>query len=225
MPKVVARIKLKGKHFETHVDLDEALKIKAGKGDIVSALLTPSIYYDINKGTHASNADLLEAFGTEDAYEIAKKIIVSGEVQKTQEFRDAEKEARIKQIINLIIKNAVDQHGRPYTEERIRRAVDEIHFNFDTRSAEQQMTDLVNKLKEVIPIKIETKRVEIIIPASFTGQVYGVLKDYKESEEWLSNGDLKTVINIPAGVQIDFYDKLNSITHGAVQSKDLPQQE
>jgi len=87
------------------------------------------------------------------------------------------------------------------------------------------MTDLVNKLKEVIPIKIETKRVEIIIPASFTGQVYGVLKDYKESEEWLSNGDLKTVINIPAGVQIDFYDKLNSITHGAVQSKDLPQQE
>lgn len=83
------------------------------------------------------------------------------------------------------------------------------------------MKDLVHALTKIIPIKIETKRVRITIPARFTGQAYGVIKDYKESEEWLPNGDLQVILNIPAGIQIDFYDKLNGVTHGAVQSEEL----
>ena len=221
MPNVAARMKSKGKTYEISVDLDEALKLKSGKGDIMSALDSPNIYYDIKKGTLASNSDLMDAFGTNDIYEIAKKIIMSGEVQKTQEFRDSERENKIKQVIALIIKNAFDQHGRPYTEERIKRAIDEVHYSFDNRPAEQQLPDLINKLKEVIPIKMETKKVKITIPAQYTGQVYGLLKDYKESEEWLPNGSLEAVLNIPAGMQIDFYDKLNSITHGTIQSQEL----
>ena len=124
-------------------------------------------------------------------------------------------------IGSLIIKNASDQNGRPYTEERIRRAIDEIHYSFDTRPSEQQMPEVIEKLKTVIPIKVETKKVKITIPAQYTGHVYSILKDFKESEEWLPNGSLEAVLNIPAGMQIDFYDKLNSITHGAVQSKDM----
>ena len=75
----------------------------------------------------------------------------------------------------------------------------------------------------MFPIKIETKRIKITIPARFTGQVYGLIKDFKESEEWLANGNLQAILNIPSGMQIDFYDKLNGITHGAVQSEDLPE--
>ncbi|MBX4196623.1 ribosome assembly factor SBDS [Candidatus Pacearchaeota archaeon] len=223
MPKVVARIKIKNKHYEIQVDLDEALKVKAGKGNIMAAVDAPRVYYDMKKGNLASASDLMDAFGTQDFYEIAKKIIASGEVQKTQEFRDAEHEALIKQVIHLLLKNAIDQHGRPYTEDRLRRAIDEVHFNFDTKPAEQQMNLLLPKLQEVIPIRIETKKVKLIIPARFTGQVYGMLKDYKESEEWRPNGDLQVIMNIPSGLQIDFYDKLNSITHGAVQSQEMPQ--
>ncbi len=221
MPKVIARIKIKNKQYEIHVDLDEALKLKEGKGDIVSALDAPRIYYDIKKGTSVSNKDLQDAFNTMDVYQIAKIIITKGEVQKTQEFRDIERETKIKQVISLIIKNAVDQHSRPFTEERLKTAINQIHFNFDSRSAEQQMLDLVNKLKEVIPIKIETKKIKLKIPARFTGQIYGILKDYKESEEWLSNGDLQAILNIPPGILIDFYEKLNSITHGSVISEEI----
>jgi len=221
MPKVTARIKIKNKQYEIHVDLDEALKLKEGKGDIVSALDTPRIYYDIKKGTSVSNKDLQDAFGTTDVYQIAKIIITKGEIQKTQEYRDTERETKIKQVISLIIKNAVGQHGMPFTEERLKAAINQIHFNFDSKPAEQQMLDLVNKLKEVIPIKIETKKIKLIIPARFTGQVYGLLKDYKESEEWLSNGDLQAILNIPPGILIDFYEKLNSITHGAAQSEEI----
>ena len=221
MAQVTARIKIKGKNYEILVDLDEALKVKAGKGIITQAMVTPNIFMDLKKGLHASKADLIDAFGTEDAYQIGLKIITSGEVQKNQEFRDAEKEAKIKQVLQLIIRNAVDQNNRPYTEDRLKRAIDECHYVFDSRPAEQQMTSLIDKLKTVIPIKIETKKIKLIIPAQYTGAVYGILKDYKESEEWLSNGSLQAIINIPAGMQIDFYEKLNNITHGAVQSEEV----
>lgn len=219
--KVLARIKIKNKHYEIHVDLDEALKFKSGKGDIMAALDMPKIFSDMKKGQIASQADLTEAFGTTDTYKIASQIILKGEVQKTQDFRDTERENRIKQVISLIIKNAVDQHGRPYTEERIKRAFDEAHISVDSKPAEQQIIQIIEKLKSIIPIKLETKRIKLIIPAQYTGQIYGLLKDYKESEEWLANGSLEATINIPAGMQLDFYDKLNGITHGAIQSQEL----
>ncbi|MEK6850872.1 MAG: ribosome assembly factor SBDS, partial [Nanoarchaeota archaeon] len=221
MAQVTARMKVKGKHYEILVDLDEALKLRLGKGDIISTLKSTAVYYDMKKGSSVSNVDLTDAFGTTDLYKIATKIITSGEVQKTQEFRDTERENRIKQVIALIIKNAVDQNGRPYTEERLKRAIEESHYSFDSRPAEQQMSAVVEKLKTIIPIKIETKRIKLTIPAQYTGAVYGIVKQYQESEEWLSNGSLASIINIPAGMQIDFYEKLNHITHGAVQSEDL----
>ncbi len=219
--KVTARIKLKGKQYEIHVDLDEALKVKSGSGDIIAAVDCNAVYSDIKNGEVASNKDLLDAFGTTDLFEVAKKIITSGEVQKTQEFRSAEREAKIKQVVDLVVRNATDQNGRPYTGERIRKGAEEAQFNFDNRPAELQMKDLVHALTKIIPIKIETKRIKIIIPARFTGQAYGLIKEYKESEEWLPNGDLQAVLNIPAGIQIDFYDKINSVTHGAVQSEEM----
>jgi ribosome maturation protein SDO1 len=226
MPKVVARTRVKGKlYFEIEVDLDEALKVKAGKGDILSAVAVPRIFTDMKKGNVAKEADLKEAFGTTDAYEVAKKIIMCGEIQKTQDFRESEREAKIKRVIDLLLRNAVDQNGRPYTEERIKRAIDECHYSFDTRIPEQQLPDLLAKLQTVIPIRVETKRIKLVIPAQYTGQVYGLLKDYKESEDWLANGNLEAVLNIPSGMLLDFYDKLNNITHGAVQSQDLPKKE
>ena len=225
MPNVEARIKVKDKHYEINVDLDEALKVRNGTGSVQSALQTLQIFHDLKKGTIAPQKDLEEAFSTTDIYKIAEHIIKKGEVQKTQEFRDEQRENKKKQIISLILKNAVDQHGRPYTEERIRTAIEQANYSFDNRPAEKQMNDLISKLKEVIPIKMEVKRIKLIIPARFTGQIYGILQDYKESENWLSNGNLEAILNIPAGLTIDFFDKINSMTHGAVQSEELKKEE
>lgn len=221
MATVEARIKVKGKQFEISVDLDEALKVKAGKGNVSAALNMPAIYTDVKKGNAASKDELNAFFDTDNVLVIAEMIMKKGEIQKNQEFRDAEREKKIKQVIDLILRNAVDQHGRPYTEERIRKAIGEVHFNFDNRPAEQQMPELITKLATVIPIKVETKKIKLTIPARYSAQVYGMLKDYKESEEWLGNGDLQVVMNIPSGLQIDFYDKLNSVTHGAVVSEEI----
>lgn len=221
MANVEARISIKGKHFEILVDLDEALKVKSGSGDIMSAMQAPKIYKDLKKGEEAKHEELEEAFGTQDLYEIAKKIITNGEVQKTQEFRDEQREKVVKQVISLLLKNAVDQNGRPYTEERLRSAIEEAHYSFNNNLAEKQLPAVVHALKTIIPIKIETKKLKLTIPAQFTGQAYGVISEYKESEEWLANGSLEVIVNVPSGLQIEFYDKLNDITHGAVQSEEL----
>ncbi len=224
MAIVTARHKFKGKNYELKVDLEEALKIKKGEGDITLAVESPGIYHDVDKGTTVSDADLTDAFKSTNLHEAAKIIIQKGEVQKTQEFRDSEQEEKRKQIMTLILKNASDQNGNPYTEERIMRALEEAHINIDKRPAEQQLKEVISKLKEIIPIRIETKKVKITIPAQFTGQAYGLIGDYKEKESWLDNGSLEVVLNIPSGMQIDFYEKLNDVTHGAVQSEELPQE-
>lgn len=219
---VTARIKVKGKHFEINVFLENALKIKQGKSDdLLAALDCQAIYSDIKKGVKVPEKDLIDAFGTKDFQTVAKQIIVKGEVQKTQEFRDAEREAREKQVIDMILRNAVDQHGHPYTEERLRRAISETHFNFEKRPVEQLMHELVEKLKTIIPISIEMKKIKLVIPARYTGQAYSIIKDLKESEEWLANGNLQVIINIASGLQIDFYEKLNNVTHGSVQSEEI----
>ncbi len=219
---VEARKRIGSKVYEISVEFDEAMKVKNDEGDITGALNSNAIYYDVKKGTTASQSDLENDFGTSDLHEVAKKIIKTGEIQKPQEFRDSEREKRVKQVVDLILRNAVDQHGKPYTEDRIRRAIDEIHYSFDGRPAEQQMKEVVEKLKPIIPISIQLKRVKLVIPAQYTGQVYGLLQTYKEKEEWLDNGDLQVIMAIPAGLQIDFYEKLNGVTHGAVMSEELP---
>ena len=223
MAIVTAKLKSHGKDFALKVDLDEALKVQQGQGDINSAVQSPSIYKDINRGTIVSDSDLKTAFGTTDLYEAAKQIIEKGEVQKTQDFRDAEREQKIKQVVDLILRNAVDQHGNPYTEERIKRAMEEAHVNIDNKPAEQQVSGVIGKLKEIIPIKVETKKVKLTIPAQYTGQVYGIINDFKESEEWLPNGSLQAILNIPSGMQMDFYEKVNNVAHGAIQSEDIPE--
>lgn len=221
MTNVTARINAKGKHFEILVDLEEALKVRSGKGDINLALQSQKIFKDLKKGDAAGSSDLEESFGTLDLLKIAEKIIKDGEVQKTQDFRDAEREKKIKQVVELLLKNCVDQHGRPYTAERLTKAIDEVHYSFTNKPAEQQMNEVVQKIKEILPIKLDVKRVKITIPAQYTGQAYGLIGDYKEKEEWLSNGNLEVVLAIPAGLAVDFYEKLNSITHGAVQSQEI----
>lgn len=221
MVVVSAKFKVKSKTFEVSVNFDEALKVQKKTGDIAAALNVSTIFYNAKEGSVASQKDLMEAFQTTDTHTIATTIIQRGELQRPQEFRDAEREAKVKQVIMLLLRNAVDQHGRPYTEDRLRRAVQEVHYNFDNRPAEQQMLDVLEKIKTIIPIRIDTKRIKLRIPARFSGNVYGLLKDFKESEDWLANGDLEAVVAIPAGMQLDFYDKLNSVTHGAVISEEI----
>ncbi len=222
MTEVIARIKAKGKNYETLVNVDKALKFKKGQGSVDEAIFVEEVFHDSKKGLRPSEADLKDAFGTTDIKEVIGKIIKSGEIQVPKEHKDKEREDRKKQIIDFLSKYSVDPNtGNPHTPSRIISAMEQAGLNIDNRAVDQQIPKILESLKRVIPIKIQTKKLSLQIPAEYTGRVYGLLKEYKESEEWLSNGDLKATVNVPVGLLDDFYDKLNSITHGSVLSQEI----
>jgi len=222
MTQTTARIKKAGKHFEILVDLEKALKYKKGGSKAVDFLEIDIIFNDAKKGDKSSVSDLKSGFGTEDVYEIAGKIVKEGEVLTTQDYRDAEQERKFKQIIDLLSKNAVDpKTGNPHTPERLKSALEQAHVNIKNIPIEKQINDIVIAISSILPIKLETKKIKITIPAIHTGRAYGIVNDYKEKENWLSNGDLEVFINIPSGMILDFYDKLNSVTHGSALTEEI----
>ncbi|MBT7148649.1 ribosome assembly factor SBDS [Candidatus Woesearchaeota archaeon] len=223
MGQTLARINQAGKHFEIIVDLDDAIKFKKGESSFIEAE-GDKIFTDSKKGMVASTSDLESSFKTTDVKEIVEKIIKNGEVQLTQEHRSEEREQKVKQVVNFLTTNAMDpQSGNPHTSERIKSALDQAHVNIKNGPIENQIKDIIAELSKVLPIKLETKRVKITIPAIHTGKAYGVITQYKEKEAWLDDGSLEVMVEVPAGIIMDFYDKLNSITHGSALTEEIKQ--
>ncbi len=226
MTQTTARIKQAGKHFEIIVDLDRALKFKKGQSTSMDFLESDVIFTDSKKGFRAPEKDLKEAFGTSDTVAIAGKIVKSGEILLTQEHRDEERDKKFKQVVDFLSRNAVDpKTGNPHTPERIKTALEQSGVNVKNTSIESQIPEIIEKISAILPIKMETKRIKILVPAIHTGKAYGVFSQYKEKENWLSNGDLEVIVNIPAGLLMDFYDKLNSITHGSAITEEIKEKE
>ena len=221
MTNTLARIKKAGKNFEIIVDLDNALSFKKGKSSYIEAE-GDKIFSDSKKGNIASSADLQSSFGTTDINEVAAKIVKEGEVLVTQEFRDEEREKKIKQVVDFLAVNSVDpKTGTPHTPQRIKSALEQAHVNIKNVPLEQQINEIMEEISKIIPIKIATKKVRIIVPAIHTGKVYGVITHYKEDETWKDNGDLEVIVKVPAGIIMDFYDKLNGVTHGSALTEEI----
>jgi len=220
MTDTIARIKQAGKHFEVIVDLNEALNFKKGESSSIEAK-GGKIFTDSKKGMIASSSDLEESFGTTDISAIVEKIIKNGEILVTQEYRDEEKEKKFKQIVDFLVNNTLDpQTGNPHTAERIRNSIEQAHINIKN----MPIKDIIESISKIIPIKIETKRVKITVPAIHTGKVYGIINQYKEEEKWLNDGSLEVIVNVPAGMIMDFYDKLNAVTHGSALTEEIKEE-
>lgn len=216
-----ARIKKAGINFEILVDLDEALKFKKGLG-ISPGAQSDRIFNDLKKGIVASQVDLKVAFGKTDPEEIIKEIVKGGEILTTQGYRDEEKEKKIKQVVDFLVKNSIDPRtGNPHTSERIKNALEQAHVNIKNIPIENQIKDILDEISKIIPIAVKMKRIKVTVPAIHTGKVYGIINPYKENEEWLSNGELQATLNIPAGMVMGFYDKLNSVTHGSALTEEI----
>ncbi len=224
MTQTLARIKKAGKNFEIVVDMEDALKFKKGEASSIEAE-GDKIFTDSKKGNVASSSDLSDSFGTTNTQEIIESIVKGGEIQLTQEHRGAEQEQRFKQAINFLATNAIDpQTKNPHTPDRIKSALEQAHVNIKNAPIETQIKEIIEAISKIIPIKLETKKVKITIPAIYTGKAYGVVTQYKEGENWLENGDLQIIVSVPSGIIIDFYDKLNSVTHGSALTEEIKEE-
>ena len=84
------------------------------------------------------------------------------------------------------------------------------------RNTDEQVKDVVEKLRPIIALKSENTVLEISIPAQFVAQSYAVLKStgILKKEDWQPNGSLKAILEIPAAARPNVIDRLGAITKG-----------
>ena len=215
----VVRYSYEGEKFEILVKPDPALEYKLGKRkDISPILVSDEIYSDSSKGTRASTEKLLKAFKTEDTTLIAERILQKGDLNLTTDQRRKMTQEKRKQIVQYIAKTFVDPKSHlPHPPLRIEQAMEDGKVSIDPhKNVDEQVKDIVEELRSIIPLKSENLVLEIIVPAQYAAKSYSVLKSTGtlKKEEWQSNGSLKAILEIPAAARPNVIDRLGSITKG-----------
>jgi len=219
------RVTIDGDKFELLVKPDPALEYKLGKrADISSVLVSDEVYSDANKGSRASSEKMMKHFRTTDTIEVAKQIILKGELSLTTDQRRKMVEEKRKQIVQFINRSFVDPKTHlPHPIIRIEAAVDEARIPIDPfKKAEDQAKVVVDALRKILPLKSETVKLTVTIPPQFSAQSYSVLKSSGDlrGEEWLSDGSLRATLEMNASIKAQFIDRLGSVTKGSAQIKE-----
>jgi len=221
---VVSRLKKGDNKFEILVDPEKVAEFKEGKEiNMDDVLAYPGIYRDVRKGDLVSEEDLQKNFGTTDVFEIAKRIMLEGELQFTTEQRRKLLEQKTKEIADIISRRAINpQTNTPHPPQRILNAMEQAGVHVDPfLDTNTQVDRVVKSIKTILPIRIESIVVQIIIPPQYTGKVYSELKRSFEGfeETWLNDGSLQVVLTIPAGIEGELLQKIGSLTKGNFRSK------
>lgn len=227
----LARLKTHGQNFEIVVDPDLAVSFKerqsAGRPtdiDIRDILKSEEIFNDASQGKLAPEHLFKEIFNTEDVLGIALQILKKGEIQITAEHRAKVREQKKKKIIEIIHRNGIDpRSGLPHPIARLDSAIEQAKVKIDEfQKAEDQVNDVVHQLNPIIPIKFEKKKVLVKVFPEHAARIYGFFKRWNIlTENWNSDGSLSVTVEIPAGLQNEFFDKLNSMTQGGNETKIL----
>ena len=215
----VVRYSYSGDKFELLVKPDPAFDYKIGKvTDVSKILVSDEIYTDSNKGTRATNEKLDQVFKTNDLTKIAEIIMKKGELNLTPEQRRKMIAEKRKKLVTFIAKTYVDPRSHlPHPPLRIEQAMDDGRVSIDPfKNVDDQVKDIVEKLRPIIPLKSENIVLEISVPAQFVAQSYSVLKSIGtlKKEDWQPNGSLKAILEIPAAARPNVIDRLGSITKG-----------
>jgi len=247
---IIGKIEKSGRRFEMLMDPEKAWEAKkfireeiesrleAGKGksrlsvdeilnsnkiDLELIFESFTVFEDLRRGKKATDGDKEVVFETTDGRRIAAQILIEGEMHWTKTQREEEKNKKLKQIITIISKNAINpQNKKPHPYQRIEKAIEEASVKIDLmRNAEEQVDDVLKSIRSVIPIRMEQVEMAIKLPSAFTAKGYNIVAQIAQikKEEWQSDGSWVSVVSLPAGFQMELIDKLNKLTHGRVQTK------
>ncbi len=223
---VIARIEKAGEKFEVLVKPDAVQKLRDGKDvNVLDNLAIDEIFRDAHKGSKASEEKMQEFFGTTDPVEVARQLIKKGEIQLTTEQRREMQEVKRKQIVQYIAANAINpQTGAPHPPQRIEIAMEEAKVHVDPfKPVEEQVKEVLDALRPLIPIRFEKARIAVKLTAEDSAKCYGDIKAFGTilREEWQRDGAWIGVVEMPAGMQTEFIERLNAKTKGNVEAKVL----
>ncbi len=222
---IIADITIDGKTFEVYVDPEMANMYKEGrKPDTKNILVVEEIYADAKKAEKAKSQDVQKAFGTTDVYKILETILKKGNLQLTTEQKRKKAEEKYRQIVSILMRETIDPRtNAPHTQSRIEEALEKARIHVDPfRDARDQLPDILKEIRTIIPLKFEKLKLAVKIPPEFAHRSYGTFKSWGiVKEHWANDGSLIVVVEIPAGAQGEFYDKINKLTNGQNETKVL----
>jgi len=128
-------------------------------------------------------------------------------------------------IVDIIVRNAMDPKTKaPHPRQRIELAMDQAGIHVDPfKPVKDQVKTTIEALQVLLPLSISNVRISVKIPSEYIGKSYGLVRNFGtlEQEDWQSDGSWIGIVKLPAGMQTDFYDKLNDATKGNVSTKVL----
>ena len=219
MTNVIVRYVSKGEKFEMIVDSELAWEYKLGKRiSLENVLISDTVYKDANKGERATVASLQKVFGTTDVMKIADIIIKKGDLPITAERRNRLIEENRKKIINIITRNCIDTRtNAPLPPSRVENILKELKVRIDPfASAEEQANEIIKEIKKVIPIKIAKAIIQIQIPVEYASKAYNQViakMSTVVNSNWKNDGSWEGEVEIPAGIQETFIQKINEISN------------
>ncbi len=218
----IARLKKGSDVFEIVVNPDQAIYFRHHpEANIRDALVYPKIYTDVKKGLLVPEQKLQAIFNTTDPLEVAKQIILKGDIQLTAEYRKQLFEQKRKRIIDIIHKQGVDPRtNAPHPLQRVEAALEQSKVRIDEYKApELQVPEILKALRPILPIKLVMKELDVLVPAEYAPKVHPLLKSFGKilKEHWETDGSWNGKIEIPGGMETEFYDRLNKLTHGHAQ--------
>ncbi|MBA3045285.1 MAG: ribosome assembly factor SBDS [Candidatus Thermoplasmatota archaeon] len=223
---VIARFEFRGHNFEIILEADYVNDGRSDEWkDILEHMPAEQIFSDARKGKRAPQEEMDDAFVTSNTKEIAIDILKRGQVQLTTEQRRVMQEEKFRQIVAIIVRESMNpQTKTPHPPQRIESAIAEAGIHIDPmKPVNAQVKDVVQALRAILPISFEKLRLAIKLSGTDYGKCYGDIKGMGtiSKEEWTSDGSWVGVVEIPAGLQQDLFDRLNEKTKGSVESKIL----
>jgi ribosome maturation protein SDO1 len=149
---------------------------------------------------------------------IADIIIKKGDLPITAERRNRLIEENRKKIINIITRNCIDSRtNAPLPPSRVENILKELKVRIDPfASAEEQATEIIKEIKKVIPIKIAKAIIQIQIPVEYASKTYNQViakMSTVVNSNWKNDGSWEGEVEIPAGIQETFIQKINEISN------------
>ena len=224
--KSIVRYEKHGRRYELLVNPEPAwLFIQGEEVEIDDIFEVYIVYENISRGVKSTQDDLDVAFEGLTDREIAVKILKEGKLQLTIDQRnEILKDKRI-EIVDFIHIHCINpRENTPIPKDRIENAILDLGVNISYKDdVKSQALEIIDSLKPIMPIRLESVKLAVKIPPSYTGALYGFVISAGNlvQEEWLTDGSLAVVVNIPSGTQADFLEQITSKTKGKAQVKVL----
>lgn len=219
----IARFKKGGNNFEVVIDADNAIAYKEGSLDNIKDVLKyEKVFADAQRGQLAPENLFAKTFETDNVVEICEYIVSKGEIHITAERRKQEIERKRKLIVSMIQRNGVDPRtGVPHTAVRVSDAIDQAKVHIDEfKPIEVQVKEIIKALQPILPIRFETKLIGLHLPAKYSHSAYNYVKTIGKIKlnKWNSDQSWDGQVEIPGGLEEEFYDNLNKLTHGCAET-------